>query len=125
MGYKSGGELEDIIKNASYIVVPSEWYENNPLTILEAYSLGKPVIGADIGGIPEILLDGETGFLFNSGDSQNLKEVIAKALSLSNQEYGKLSHKARNFSQKKFDPLKHYTNLLKIYLNVIDEHKIE
>ena len=42
-----------------YIIVPSEWYENNPMTVLEAFAYGRPVIGADIGGIPEIVIDGK------------------------------------------------------------------
>jgi len=51
------------------VVVPSEWYENNPLTIIEAYSASTPVIGARIGGIPEIVAEGKTGFQFDNGSA--------------------------------------------------------
>jgi glycosyltransferase involved in cell wall biosynthesis len=50
------------------VVLPSEWYENAPMSILEAYALGKPVLAADIGGIPEMILPGQTGWLFPSAD---------------------------------------------------------
>ena len=68
LGYKTGHELSELIRHASFVIVPSEWYENNPLTILEAYSQGKPVIGSAIGGIPEIIDEGKTGFLFEAGN---------------------------------------------------------
>ena len=61
LGYKKGRELKDLVKNAYFVIVPSEWYENNPMSIIESYSEGTPVIGAKIGGIPEIVVEDETG----------------------------------------------------------------
>ena len=46
LGYKTGKELTDLVSNAYFVIIPSEWYENNPMTIIEAYSVGTPVIGA-------------------------------------------------------------------------------
>src|SRR4030042_586656 len=66
-GYLSGKSLETKISSAKAIVVPSECYENAPLSILEAFAYGKPVIGARIGGIPEMIEDGVNGFLFEPG----------------------------------------------------------
>ena len=76
LGFKSGAELWSLIYNSSFVVVPSEWYENNPLTIIEAYSFGKPVIGARIGGIPEIIKENITGYLFPSGDKKKIRKII-------------------------------------------------
>ena len=67
-GYLHGESLSRIIGNARAAILPSEIYENAPLSVLEAYATGKPVIGANIGGIPELIRDGETGALFKSGD---------------------------------------------------------
>ena len=53
LGYKSGGELNELIRNAAFVVVPSECYENCSMVVLEAMAFGKPVIGSRIGGIPE------------------------------------------------------------------------
>ena len=72
LGYKSGKELTDLVENAYFIIVPSEWYENNPMTIIEGYAAGVPVIGTNIGGIPEIIEEGVTGYLFTPANSVDL-----------------------------------------------------
>jgi len=119
LGFKTGVELWGIIKNACFIVVPSEWYENNPLSIIESYAYGKPVIGSKIGGIPEILKHDKTGYLFDHGNEENLKEVLLYADSKSEEEYEILSKNARNFAESYFNPTKHYKELINIYKEVI------
>ena len=57
LGYLSGAALHEAVRSARAVVLPSEWYENAPMSVLEAYALGKPVIGARIGGIPELIRD--------------------------------------------------------------------
>jgi len=66
LGYRSGDALHEAIRSARAVVLPSEWYENAPMTVLEAYALGKPVIGARIGGIPELIRENETGLSIES-----------------------------------------------------------
>lgn len=119
LGFKKGVELWDIIKNASFIIIPSEWYENNPLSIIESYAYGKPVIGSKIGGIPEILKHDKTGFLFNHGNETDLKEVLLKASSVSKDNYKRLSKNARDFAENHFNPTKHYRQLINIYNEII------
>ena len=119
LGYKSGNELTALIRQASFVIVPSEWYENNPLTILEAYSHGKPVIGSRIGGIPEIIDEGETGFLFEAGDATQLTDVLLKADQVSDTEYARMSGAARNFAASHFNPDKHYEDLMNIYNELV------
>jgi glycosyltransferase involved in cell wall biosynthesis len=68
LGHLSGSVLHESIRSARAVVLPSEWYENAPMSILEAYALGKPVIGARIGGIPELVREGDTGVSFESGN---------------------------------------------------------
>ena len=75
-GFCSGEALETLIVGARFVVVPSECYENCPLTILESQVHGVPVLAADIGGIPELVRDGETGELFESGNAHELAEKI-------------------------------------------------
>ena len=75
-GYKSGNELEYIIRNSLFIIVPSEWYENCPYTIIEGMSFGKPVIGSDLGGIKELVKDKWNGLLFKHGDEKDLSKKI-------------------------------------------------
>ena len=64
LGFKQGEELRELIHNASFVVVSSECYENNPMTIIESYMIGTPVIGSDLGGIPELIIENKTGYTF-------------------------------------------------------------
>jgi glycosyltransferase involved in cell wall biosynthesis len=72
VGFKSGNELIELVSNSSFIIVPSEWYENNPMTVIEAYALGKPVIGSRLAEIPEIVKDPDTGFCLSQGTQMTL-----------------------------------------------------
>jgi glycosyltransferase involved in cell wall biosynthesis len=77
VGFQRGEALETLIREARFTVYPSEWYENCPFSVMESQMYGTPVLGANIGGIPELIQVGETGELFESGNSQVLKEKIA------------------------------------------------
>ncbi len=76
-GYLSGEALHGMIGRSRALVLPSEWYENAPISVLEAYALGRPVIGAAIGGIPEMIREGETGLMAVSGDAHSLAEALS------------------------------------------------
>lgn len=76
LGYRSGADLHALIKNSKAVVLPSEWYENAPMSVLESFALGKPVVGAHIGGIPE-LVSPDVGWTFRSGDARELSELLS------------------------------------------------
>lgn len=78
LGFVTGQALKQLIAHASFSVYPSEWYENCPFSIMESQILGTPVIGADIGGIPELIAHGISGELFPSGDHESLKRAIER-----------------------------------------------
>lgn len=78
LGFLSGRELEDVIRKAQFSIYPSEWYENCPFSVMESQLMGTPVIGADMGGIPELIQVGKTGVLFQSGDVDDLISVIER-----------------------------------------------
>lgn len=103
LGYKSGKELTDLVENAYFIIVPSEWYENNPMTIIEGYAAGVPVIGTNIGGIPEIIEEGVTGYLFTPANSVDLTRVVKAADSLPAEQYSNYQQNALSFARKHFD----------------------
>ena len=121
LGYKNQSELKEIIKNSLAVVVPSQWYENCPLAILEAFSFGKPVIASNLGGIPELVQDGKTGFLFKSGNAKKLAEKINSLLEGDTstcrlQEKLNLMGKfAQEQIEKKYNPEIHYQKLMEIY----------
>lgn len=76
LGYQTGEALHAAIRSARAVVLPSEWYENAPISVMEAYALGVPVIGADIGGIPELIREGSTGLSFTSGSVDSLTHAL-------------------------------------------------
>lgn len=76
VGFKTGEELEMLIRKARFSIYPSEWYENCPFSVMESQMYGTPVLGADIGGIPELIEVGKTGELFKSADTSELKKKI-------------------------------------------------
>lgn len=73
VGFVSGDKLVEIIKNATICVFPSIWYENCPMSILESIALGVPVIGSNIGGIPELFEEGKTGLVVEPSSVEELK----------------------------------------------------
>lgn len=113
IGFKSGEELEMLIRKAKCTVYPSIWYENCPFSIMESIMYGTPVIASNIGGIPELIDDGKTGFLVAPSDSKALEEAIKK---LDNKAL--LSRMEKNCKAKNFDDVEAYTQkLLTIYKN--------
>lgn len=75
-GWVLGAEKEELFLNSDVCVLPSTWYDNAPLVILEAYKYGLPVIGSRIGGIPEMIKQDETGLLFEPGDEKELAALL-------------------------------------------------
>ncbi len=78
VGFQQGDALKKLIAEARFTVYPSVWYENCPLSVMESIASGTPVIGARIGGIPELIEDGKTGLLFESGNVQELTKQIRR-----------------------------------------------
>ena len=78
IGFKSGDALNKLISMARFSVYPSIWYENCPYSVMESIALGTPVVGADSGGIPELIEDGVTGKLFESGNTEELINIVKK-----------------------------------------------
>ncbi|MDE6377246.1 MAG: glycosyltransferase family 4 protein [Duncaniella sp.] len=115
VGFKKGEELHRLIDESRMVVVPSECYENNPLSVVEAYSAGVPVIGAAIGGIPEIVPEGRTGFTFPAGDADALAEAIAKAEALSPDALMAMRRDALAFARLNFDPERYYEKLIAFF----------
>lgn len=76
MGYRQWDDIKETVGHARFTVIPSEWYENNPLSVIEAECLGTPVLGARIGGIPELIDEDVSGMTFTSGDTDDLAEKI-------------------------------------------------
>lgn len=123
-GPKHGEELKRIVANARFIIVPSEWYENSPLVIYEAFATGKPVIGADIGGITELITPGKDGYLFPAGDARILRRCIEE-LDRDDDRIRAFGQAARKKAEAWFAPEQHYEKLLGWYQELLKKKKRE
>jgi len=120
LGYLQRKRLHEEIRKSRLVVLPSECPENNPLAVIESFALGKPVLGARIGGIPELVRENETGLIFEPGNAQDLKEKLL--FLLSRPELGrKIGKYARKMIEQEFDPDKYYFQLIDIYQKVINK----
>lgn len=113
LGYKHWPEIKEIAGKARFCVVPSEWYENNPLSIIESQCLGTPVLGSRIGGIPELIEEGKTGMLFVPKDMESLKCKIEEMYT-SFFNYEQIALEAH----EKYSSEKYYEKLMKIYTSL-------
>lgn len=87
LGYKNGEDLQREVGNARFSVLSSEWRENMPYSGLESLAAKTPVIGAQIGGIPELVVEDETGFAFESGNVSDLTDALIKASHVGENDY--------------------------------------
>ena len=112
VGFQKGEDLENLIRKARFSIYPSEWYENCPFSVMESQMYGTPVLGANIGGIPELINVGATGELFESGNFESMKNAVEKLWN-NNELTDKYSENCKNIS---FDTISEYYNkLIKIY----------
>jgi len=119
LGYKTGKPLAHIREDAWFVVVPSEWYENNPFSIIESFADGVPVIGARIGGIPELIQEGKSGFMFTPKSVDELTDKLKIASKMSIAQRSQFGKNAKQFIKREYDPEKYYVNLMQIYKKVL------
>ena len=121
-GYLSGDALQERVRAATAVVVPSQWYENNPRSVIEAFALGKPVIGARIGGIPELVRHGDTGLSFTPGDVQALRGCIDELLTHPARA-AEMGRRGRALVETELSPGRHYAALMQVYERAIARHR--
>jgi glycosyltransferase involved in cell wall biosynthesis len=113
-GHLTAEALRTRLREASVVVVPSEWHENNPLSILEAMAHAKPIVASRIGGIPELVSHGQTGFLFEPKNTQQLSSHIRMLLSDSDLR-AKFGREARRIAETEYSLERHGAALLSLY----------
>ena len=114
LGNKPHDTVLNYMRNAKCLIFPSNCYENFPLTILEAFACGVPVIASRIGSLIEIIQDGETGLFFNPGDALNLAYKITWLWDHP-EEAKRMGLRARQEYELKYTPEKNYEMLMDIY----------
>jgi glycosyltransferase involved in cell wall biosynthesis len=114
VGFVTGDSLRNLIRGAICTVLPAEWYENCPMSILESMALARPVIGSNIGGIPELINPEEDGLIVDSGSTEQLAAAISRlgndvAKSL------RMGANARAKVERDFSPENHYKQISAVY----------
>lgn len=122
LGYQSGARLHALIREARAMVLPSEWYENAPMSVLESFALGTPVIGANIGGIPEMVLNGETGWTFESRDTEGLTDLLARVASMPATQIEVAGRHARTHVATNFNRAGYLQATLELYASLGVKH---
>ena len=117
LGFTSGAEKWEILRNALCLVMPSEWYENFPVTALEAFMACKPIVAARQGGLPYIVEEGKSGLLFEAGNVSELAQRI-QSLVDSPAEAVRMGERGRMLTETKYGPDEGYRNLMKIFSQV-------
>lgn len=115
-----GDELKAWLHGARAVVVPSLWHENFPYVILQAFAAGLPVIGAERGGIPELVKDGPHGWLFDPLDTEALTAQLIHVAGLHKSEIDEMGKSAQNYVESRFNDSAIYSTLERIYRKVTE-----
>jgi glycosyltransferase involved in cell wall biosynthesis len=117
-GYLSGEALNRALAQARFTVVPSEWYENSPYSVLESLAMGKPVVASRIGGIPELIDEGKDGLLFTPGDEDELVSCLRRLWN-DPEETRRMGLKGRRKVLERYTPENHYRQLYPLYERLV------
>ncbi|MFA4982103.1 MAG: glycosyltransferase family 4 protein [Candidatus Omnitrophota bacterium] len=115
-------EMLRIMQKAKCVIVPSRWFEMHPTVIIEAFSMGKPVVGSRIDNIGEMVSDGKTGLLFDMNDPHDLASKLEKIIT-DDKACMEMGRSARREYEERFSPDVNYKILVDIYSKVINRGK--
>ena len=118
LGKKDFNDMQLYLSTCLFTVIPSEWYDNLPNTLLESYAMHKCVVATDIGSLTENVEDGKTGLLFKYKDVEDLKLKVAYLFE-NPKEAEKYGHNARKLIDTKFSIKSHVNALMKLFNNII------
>jgi glycosyltransferase involved in cell wall biosynthesis len=118
LGHLSGPKLIEEIQACRATVLPAEWYENAPMSVLESFALGKPVIGARIGGIPELVREDSTGWLFSSGSIDELAECLRAVADLPASRVGEVGRACRELVEREYSSRLYRERIGRLYAEV-------
>ncbi|UOA08557.1 glycosyltransferase family 4 protein [Methylobacter sp. S3L5C] len=114
LGLQDPKQIGELMQQAAFLVLPSEWYEGFPLVLVEAFAHGLPVLASNLGSMADIIKDGETGLLFTPGDPEDLASKV-KWLLANPLKAQTLGDNARRTFLEKYTAEQNYTELMAIY----------
>jgi glycosyltransferase involved in cell wall biosynthesis len=118
LGQRTAWEVASAMGNARFLIFASESYEPLPLTIIEAFSQGTPVIAANLGSIATLVEDGATGLQFNVGDARDLA-AKANKLDADSRAYREMRRNCRRMYEERYTESQNYRMLTEIYARAI------
>ncbi len=113
-GFVSGAALKELIGGSLCTVLPSEWYENCPMSVLESLAYERAVIGARIGGIPELISHEEDGLIVEPADTEGLADAL-RQLAANPERTRQMGRAGREKVAAEFSPAKHYAKIKALY----------
>lgn len=116
-GFVLGDELKDLMLSAKILIHPVLWSENLPNSVIEAMSMGIPVIASRIGSMIEMIDHGENGYMFTAGEHKELAKYIMMLMNEDN--YQRISDNARKKYLDVYSPDQHYKKIIEIFENKI------
>lgn len=119
LGYKTGEDLQREVGNARFSVLCSEWRENMPYSGLESLAAQTPIIGANIGGIPELVVEGKTGFRFESGQLDDLANHLLQASALNGDEYAVMQQECGGYINRRAQQSLYIRSLGELYMRCL------
>lgn len=115
LGFQRGEALAAHVRGSRAVLVPSECYENAPLALIEAYAAGKPVIGSRLGGIPELVDEDRTGWLFGAGDVDALAALLRRVRALPDETVRTMGAAARGRVEQEFSRERYLRDMTALY----------
>lgn len=119
IGNKTGKDLEQVIANAKCTIVSSEWDEPLPRTIIESYSKGIPVIGTNKGGIPEMIHENKTGYIYQSGCYNELINTIIKFEEIPSTQYAQMCENCIQQIENIYTEEKYFSRFMKCIEDIL------
>ncbi len=115
VGYLDRHKLAKLVADCRAVIVPSEWYENCPMSVIEAFLAGKPVIGSDVGGISEMVDHEVDGFKFEMGNVESLATIMNAVASFDKSKLATLGENAHRKATTVFSKAQYQAKMLALY----------
>lgn len=119
LGFLSGDALWSAVDACRATVLASEWYENGPMSAIEAFGRGKPLVGAAIGGIPELIEEGVNGWCFVSGDVEDLGRAMTLAMEIDNDRLREMAIASHARAHTTYSPDRYYESMNNLYESLL------
>jgi len=114
MGFMDNQKVVELISESLAIILPTQWYEGFPMSIVEAYGYGTPVLGSSIGNVGSLVIDGVTGYTFNHDSEKAIVSTVQKFLKAYDNEVDLYKNTVKNYN-KRYTEDKNYRILSEIY----------